>query len=248
MNQAIVRQLGVETAKWTVVVCVTWSVAATVASAGAWPLHSFVPMVGIAIVFSAFAGGLSTAAFRTGPLVMQWEGWLCLGALGLLVWVTLAYLGPVAAMAALGSDVAAQRNPLGAWTPEALVRLREIIVQDPAPTPVPGADPTRWGVGFVDYLLSGPRAFGTLAVINGALGAVVGHRTLDLAVGARRRLRWMLALMSAFAILGMDEFTRGWVVAAGHDGTLLSGWLVAVPHAMALLAGTVLVWARARDR
>lgn len=197
---------------------------------GSWwgLLHATASRLWIVFPFIAFAGGLAGSAGERRPGSAATAVTLTVGLLGAMAYVCGAFVAPIAELEAdrligIRDEV---RYPMGAQTPQGLLRQRAVVVERPPATYRFSVDrPLEHPPNWLTYLVHQPLALYVFALLNALLGLLVGWSTTGLSPPQRRHLRWFAGIVTGLIYAAAAAFGTAWVRASPANSGVVAAWL-----------------------
>lgn len=204
---------------------------------GSWwgLIHATASRLWIMFPFVAFAGGLAGSVERR-PRSATAAVTLTVGFLGAMAYMCGAVVAPIAELEAdrligIRDEV---RYPMGAQTPQGLLRQRSVVVERPPATYRFSIDrPLEHPPNWLTYLIHQPLALYVFALLNALLGLLVGWSTTGLSPPRRRHVRWFAGIVVGLIYYAAAAFGTAWVRASPENSGVVAAWL---PLSLPLLA------------
>lgn len=205
----------------------------------------------IVFPFIAFAGGLAGSAAEWRPGSAATAVTLTVGLLGAMAYACGAFVAPIAELEAdrligISEEV---RYPMGAQTPQGLLRQRALVVERPPTTYRISVDrPLEHPPNWLTYLIHQPLALYVFANLNALLGLLSGWCTTGLSPPKRRHLRWFAGIAAGLIYYAAAAFGTAWVRASPENSGIVAAWLPLSLPLLALALGLIRRKHRRRQR
>lgn len=237
----------VATAGWTLFVVSGWLVVGLALGGELTRVSDLWELVGYAVSFAAFAGGIAAADRAKGGRVVPWPTTGAFVVLGVAAYLVFAYAVPIYDFRLLSEGPGDPRFPYGPETPAALQALLDSVTVAP-----PDAGPAAGSVfrdtpAWVRYRLTRAPLIGVFLPVNALFGWMVAFATAHLRTGTRRRLRWALGVVGAAAFIAVDVIAVGQVRGSPGGSGWFWAWGSLYPSVIGILLVSI-VRARQRDR